>query len=299
MMLRSYCTAIIIIAAGAVTATSHHLAAAAAQTSTAQSPPAVSATIQHRVLAGATGRYLEQLTEYNDDAFQLADNPEPQARRLRERELQGKGNAFGKDKNDEKGSKKNAAFELPDGNILEVEGLTAEDEASLSSGDLIELPVEATMDGQKINVHGKPIGSPPNAGKKTSRKLATLTGDKTVVGVRVVTSCNDQTTANEAQLQDYIFDDAVNLAKQYKACSHDKLNIIKPSNRYSSNTAIASNIVNGVMTVNINQCATGSVDVNMRNEITDAINSAFDVSSPTDIADHFMCEYFACISSFE
>ena len=303
MLFRSYCTAI--IAAVAVAATSHLAAAAAQSSSTVRGSPAASETIQHRDLAGAIGRYLVQLTEYNDGAFQLADHPEPQARRLRERELQGKGNAFGKDRNGEMGSKRNAAFELPNGIILEMEGLTAEDEASLASGDLIQLPVESTftmaMDdlGQKINVHGKPIGRPPNADKKTSRKLATLEGDKTVVGVRVVTSCNDQTTANEAQLQDYIFDDAVNLAKQYKACSHDKLNIIKPSNRYSSNTAIASNIVNGVMTVNINQCATGSVDVNMRNEITDAINSAFDVSSPTDIADHFMCEYFACISSFE
>ena len=292
MLFRSYCTAAI----AAVAATSP-MAAAAAQSSnvrgasSAKDSPAASAK-QHRVLAGATGRYLEQFTEFNDDVFELADDAEPQARRLRE--LQGKGNAFGK--SGEKGNKRNAAFEMADGSIMEMEGLTAEDEASLRSGEEIELPLEATMDGQKVNVHGKPIGRPPNAGKKTSRKLATLEGDKTVVGVRVVTSCNDQTSTSAADLQQHIFDDPVNLAKQYKACSHNKLNIIKPSNRSSSNTAIASDIVNGVMTVTVNQCATGSVDVNMRNEITEAINSAFGVSAPTDIADHFMCKYFACIS---
>ena len=290
MLFRSYCTAAI----AAVAATTP-MAAAATQSSTLRGASSAedSATMQHRVLAGATGKYLEQFTEFNDDASVLAEDAEPQARRLRE--LQGKGNAFGK--SGEKGNKRNAAFELADGSILEMEGLTAEDEASLRSGDDIELPLEATMDGQKVNVHGKPIGRPPNAGKKTSRKLATLTGDKTVVGVRVVTSCNDQTSTSAADLQNHIFDDAVNLAKQYKACSHDKLNIIKPPNRSSSNTAIASDIVNGVMTVTVNQCATGSVDTTMRNEITSAINSAFGVSAPTDIADHFMCKYFACIAS--
>ena len=284
------------------------MAAAATQSSTLRGESSVQ-NMQHRVLAGVSGRYLEQLTEFNDDVFQLAEDPQPQARRLRELQGKGKGNAFGK--SSEKGSKRNAAFELEDGRILGLLGLTEEDEALLASGDDIILPAEATMDGQKVNVHGKSIGRPPNAGKQISRKLATLTGDKTVVGVRVVTSCNDQTTATEAQLQDYIFDDAVNLATQYKACSHNKLNIIKPADRSSSNTAVASNIVNGVLTVNINHCVDTYVnppcagdenidckDVIMRNEITSAINSAFGVSEPTDIADHFMCKYFAfaCIS---
>ena len=169
MLFRSYCIAI--IAAVAVAATSHLAAAAAQSSSTVRGSPAASETIQHRDLAGAIGRYLVQLTEYNDGAFQLADHPEPQARRLRERELQGKGNAFGKDRNGEMGSKRNAAFELPNGIILEMEGLTAEDEASLASGDLIQLPVESTftmamLDGQKINVHGKPTEGPLTQAKR-------------------------------------------------------------------------------------------------------------------------------------
>ena len=290
MLFRTYCTAAI----AAVAATTPMAAAAQSSTlrgaSSAEDSPAAYAK-QHRNLAGATGRYLEQLTEFNDDVFVLSEDLEPQARRLRE--LKGKSN---KPQAVSQGKKKNAAFELENGLIMEIEGMAAEDEDVFDSGEMVELPLDATMDGEKINVKGKHLAK---SGKETSRrKLATLEGDKTVVGVRVVTSCGQSTTSSEADLQQHIFDDAVNLAKQYKACSHNKLNIIKPSDRTSGNTAIASDIVNGVMTVTINQCTTAeSDDVNMRNQITEAINSAFGVSAPTDIADHFMCKYFACISS--
>ena len=284
MLFRSYCTAAI--------------AALATSTATAKSTSSVrgvahedSSAAHHRVLSGVTGKYLEQLIEYSDDSFGLADNPNGVVDR-RLRELQGNSgnsNRGGNGRGNGNGPQKQGAFELPNGVILEFEGLTAEDEASLSPGDDIILPAEATMSGTKINVHGRPIGRPPNAGNRQGRKLATLTGDKTVVGVRVVTSCNDQTTSSEADLTSYIFDDAVNLSKQYKACSHDQLNFIKPSDAVSSNTALASNIVDGVLTVNINRCATAEEDDSvMRNEITEAINSAFGVSSPTEIADHFM-----------
>ena len=296
MLFRSYCTAAI----AAMAAVSPMAAAQSSNVRGAistEDSPAASSTMQHRLLAGATGRYLVQLTEYNEDAFQLADDAEARVDR-RLRELQG--NSAGRGRSGETGPKKNAAFELPNGEILQLEGLAPGDEDLLASGDDIVLPVEATMDGQKVNVHGKPIGRPPNAGKKQGRRLATLVGDKTVVGVRVVTSCNDSTTSSAANLQQYIFDDAVNLAKQYKACSHGKLNIIKPPNRPSGNTAVVSDIVNGIVTVNINRCVTADADDGvMRNEITNAINSAFGVSAPTDIADHFMCKYFTFISLIE
>lgn len=279
MLFRSYCTA----ALAALAATTASAAQSAPSVRGASSTEEVSSSAQHRALQGATGKYLEQLIEYTEDAFQLADNPEPSGGR-RLRELQGNSG-----RNGETGPKKRAAFELPNGEIFTVEGLSREDEETLASGDDIILPPEATMSGNTINVRGKAVGRPPNAGTRQGRKLAELTGDKTVVGVRVVTSCNDQTTATEAQLTSYIFDDAVNLAKQYKACSHDQLNIIKPNNRSSNDTSKASSIINGVLTVNINQCvATGSDDINMRNEITNQINAAFGVASPTEIADHFM-----------
>jgi hypothetical protein len=283
MLFRSYCTAAI----AAMAAISPMAAAQSSNVRGATSAEDSPAAMQHRVLQGASGRYLQQLTEYNEDAFQLADDADARVdRRLREL----RGNNAGRGPSGQTGPKQNAAFELPNGEIIEIVGMDPDDEAELASGDEVILPAEATMEGShKVNVHGKRVGKPPNAGNRQGRKLATLTGDKTVVGVRVVTSCNDSTTSNAADLQQYIFDDAVNLAKQYKACSHDKLNIIKPANRASGNTAVASDIVNGIVTVNINRCVTADADDGvMRNEITSAINTAFGVSAPTQIADHFM-----------
>jgi hypothetical protein len=85
MLLPSYCTAAI----AAVAVSSSFLVAAEQSsssvrggrgTATAQSPEEAAAASameqQHRILAGATGRYLEQLIKYAEDAFQLA-NAEP------------------------------------------------------------------------------------------------------------------------------------------------------------------------------------------------------------------------------
>ena len=310
MLFRNYCIAAIAAMAATLPLTvSAQQSSSAVRGGGAASAAADDAVIlpsntQHRALGGVTGTYLVQLTEYEGtDAFTLAENPEPDVRRLRE--LQGNSNNRGGNNSNNRGGNgngnpqggphKNAAFQLSSGEILEFENLAAED-LDLPSGVEVELPVEATMAGTKINAHGKPLVKGPNANasdtarEKTGRRLATVTGDKTVVGVRVVTSCGESTTSSASALQQYIFDDAVNLATQYKACSHDKLNIIKPPNRSSSNTAVASNIENGIVTVNINRCVTGADDVEMRNEITSAINTAFGVSAPTQIADHFMCK---------
>ena len=287
MLFRSYC-----IAAIAAIAATSPLASAADQSSSSvrgaavredDAAAAASATKQHRALAGVKGKYLEQILEYAEDGFTIAGEPGVD-RRLRE--LQGNSaNSNSGGKKLETGPKKKAAFELHDGTILQMEGLTLEDEESLLSGEEITLPVEANMDGQKINVNGKPVGRGSGLGfKKQGRKLATLTGDKTVVGVRVVTACGDTYGSTAAALRSHIFEDAVNLANQYKACSHDQLNIIKAADRTSTNTAV-SNIVGGIVTVTINQCSVSGSDGVMTNEITTAINAAFGVSKPQDIAD--------------
>ena len=296
MLFRSYC-----IAAIAAIAATSPLASAADQSSSSvrgtavredDAAAAASATKQHRALAGVKGKYLEQILEYAEDGFTIAGEPGVD-RRLRE--LQGNSaNSNGSGgKKLETGPKKMAAFETADGMIYVVEGLTLEDEESLFSGEEITLPEEATMDGQRINVNGKSVGRGSGLGfKKQGRKLATLTGDKTVVGVRVVTACGDTYGSTDAALRSHIFEDAVNLANQYKACSHDQLNIIKAADRTSTNTAV-SNIVGGIVTVTINQCSVSECGANldspcngqMTNQITAAINAAFGVSKPQDIAD--------------
>ncbi len=300
MLFRNYCIAAIAAMAATLPSVSAQQSSAvrgggAASASAADDAVILPSNTQHRALGGVTGTYLVQLTEYEGtDAFTLAENPEPDVRRLRELQGNSGGNGNG---NPQGGPHKNAAFETEEGLIMELTDLAAED-LNLDSGITVTLPVTASANAKgKISLHGAKLEKGPNgnasdtAREKTGRRLATVTGDKTVVGVRVVTSCSDSTTSTAAQLQQYIFDDAVNLAKQYKACSHDKLNIIKPADRSSSNTAVASNIENGIVTVNINRCVTGSDDSVMRNEITSAINAAFGVSAPTEIADHFMCKY--------
>ena len=141
------------------------------------------------------------MTDYEGtDAFTLAENPEPDVRRLRE--LQGNSGGNGKG-NPQGGPHKNAAFEAEDGQIFELTDL-AEGDDDLPSGIQVTLPVTASANAQgKISLHGAKIEKGPNANanskafENTSRRLATVTGDKTVVGVRVVTSCGESTTTDQ------------------------------------------------------------------------------------------------------
>jgi len=120
------------------------------------------------------------------------------------------------------------------------------------------------------------------------RKLAIVTGEKTVLVVRVVSNngTGPSTSSNEESVSNKVFGndiDPVNLASQYKACSHGKLNIIKAPDRTGKSTSIS----NGVVTVTVST-TTGEGDVAMRNAITNELNSEFDVSHPTELADHAM-----------
>ena len=112
------------------------------------------------------------------------------------------------------------------------------------------------------------------------RNLAVVTGDKSVLVVRVIAS-DDTTTASVSQLSDGVFGtagDPVNLKSQFYECSREQLNIIP---------AVRSGITNGVTTVTVN-VSTSQGDAVMRNEITSALNTQFGVTSPTQIANHVM-----------
>ena len=182
----------------------------------------------------------------------------------------------------------------PNGVILELGGKTEEDDkASLSSrsSNQVIRRLSLSLSGTTVDLHHTtPV-------EYNGRKLSHLphtpvfTGTKTVVGVRVETTCGDQTTASAAELAQYIFDDAVNLATQYKACSHDKLNIIKAPNRVSTlNSWLgATNIDNGIVTAKINQCVTAANNLGaMSSTITSALENAFSPLDLDDIADHFL-----------
>lgn len=147
---------------------------------------------------------------------------------------------------------------------------------------------EMTSSGTKIDLHGNPVGRSPDASSRHGRKLATFTGDKTVIVVRVKTSCNEEPVQTAAQLEADFFDDAGGLATQFFACSHGKLNIVKGADATSTDTiSKATDIVNGIVTVFINSCVADcdGTDV-MGGEAKTALNDAFGVASPEELADH-------------
>jgi hypothetical protein len=117
------------------------------------------------------------------------------------------------------------------------------------------------------------------------RRLAIYEGDKSVLAVRVIAS-DGQTSSSEATISDSVFGtsgDPVNLASQYGACSHGKLNIVKPPNQSSGGLSINE----GVVTVTLPTTSTTTGDVTMRNAISSALETAFGVPA-YQIADHLM-----------
>jgi hypothetical protein len=119
------------------------------------------------------------------------------------------------------------------------------------------------------------------------RNLAVVT--KKILVVRVITADETSTTADEAALASNVFDDEVNVAKQYKACSHGQLNFIKADNRALTGTddGDETNITNGVTTVKIPGLVDQGPDT-MNNAITLALKQNFGVSSPNQLAHHVM-----------
>jgi hypothetical protein len=121
------------------------------------------------------------------------------------------------------------------------------------------------------------------------RNLANrATGERTILVVRVIAT-NRATSAGEGSLASGVFDDSVNVAKQYKACSHGKLNFTKPDDREltGTNNRGATDIRRGVTTVRVNMSTKRGHEA-MRNAITSALNENFGVRSPYVLADHVM-----------
>jgi hypothetical protein len=133
------------------------------------------------------------------------------------------------------------------------------------------------------------VNTTANQEEHEIRNLATANGKKTILVVRVIAN-NRATTASESALARDVFDDSVNVATQYKACSYGKLNFVKANNRDISSNKKGSgetSIRNGVTTVRVNM-STGEGEGAMRNAVTAALNQNFGVSSPTALANHVM-----------
>ena len=127
-----------------------------------------------------------------------------------------------------------------------------------------------------------------SVGKRPNRKLAvTIDDNKTVLAVKVIAS-GSASPYNEAQLSDSIFGNAGdqwNLKQGYSDCSRGQLIINEAADRSGSNVSIS----NGVVTVDLGTSVSSTAtDSTMRNAVTSALNSAFGVTSPNQLADHVM-----------
>jgi hypothetical protein len=123
----------------------------------------------------------------------------------------------------------------------------------LFSGEtLLDIPLNTTVDRATETLQ---MDDPPkllfsdDSGRRL-RSLARVTGDKTILAVRIMAS-NSGLSINEQSLSDSIFGgngDEVNLRSQYRKCSHDKLRFSPREDR----NGLTANIRNGVVTIAVN-----------------------------------------------
>ena len=168
--------------------------------------------------------------------------------------------------------------------------ISGETYISLPPGTVLLPDQTADMKGETPSI----VSS--NIRRRDGRKLANFLGKQTILGVRVIAK-DSTTTSNETVLGNSIFgsDDykepnsVLSLAAQIKACSYDKMNIMKAIDRpgRSQNSGDVS-IINGMITVRIPFVSTTEGDAIMRNAISTEINDIFDVNSPEELADYII-----------
>ena len=128
------------------------------------------------------------------------------------------------------------------------------------------------------------------------RQLAVVTGEKTVLAVKVILS-DDAYGFDDSYLECKVFgtsngseagcNDDYHLTNAYSACSFGKLQLNKASDRDRTNgSGTVSNISNGVVTVTLPNSSTSDGDRVVRNAVTTALTAAF--GTATGLADHLM-----------
>jgi len=189
-------------------------------------------------------------------------------------------------------------IQTADGRIYELINLPPNfdyTQMGLISGETyISLPPGTVLlSDQTIDMKGKIPSIVQSNMRRDGRKLANFLGKQTILGVRVIAK-DSSTTSNETVLGNSIFgsnnpDSVLSLATQIKACSNDKMNIIKAIDRSgtSQNSGDVS-ILNGMITVRIPFVSTTQGDAIMRNAISMEVNEIFDVNSPGELADYII-----------
>lgn len=161
--------------------------------------------------------------------------------------------------------------------IVNFKGMVPEEMAKKNNTAMISGKTTVFMQGARIlgDYIEVPAGVEPVFGYTTdtgnhNRKLqeSRTLGNKTMLAIRVVTP-DSATTRNAPTTSDQIFGtsgDPLNLASQYKACSHNKL-------RFAPTTVRGT--IGGVFTAYLDQNAIGTSDRTIRNAVTTQLNSIF------------------------
>jgi hypothetical protein len=129
---------------------------------------------------------------------------------------------------------------------------------------------------------------PPNANpvfgrRSDGRRLATVTGDKSVLVLRIKAA--DATTSSSVNaLGNEVFGTTGSLKSQYELCSNDQLRFVP-----AENTPVVSTVTNGVYQVEITNTVAGVNDNSViRNAAINQAKADFGVTSLTSIYDHVM-----------
>ena len=181
---------------------------------------------------------------------------------------------------------------------MKIEGFNLPRDAKDNFGHAVKSG-ESTLFVPGTQIRGNtafiPPGQDPTFGRRgflheNHRQLSVVTGDKTVLVVKIIVS-DGATTFDESELSNSVFGnsvDPVNLKSQYLACSHGKLNFNKAAARTKSGGASGgTSIANGAVTVSLPSRVVADGDGVIRNAVTMELNAMFGVSA-TSLANHLM-----------
>jgi hypothetical protein len=147
------------------------------------------------------------------------------------------------------------------------------------NGSRLEISSRATVSFTRIPDDDVEEKDEKGTRPRNARRLATE-GTKSVLVVRIKSSVDGaETTPSVAQLKDDVFNDEVCLAKQYKACSHNKLEFVP---------ATGKGVDGGVITVTIDRAVKNQNEDDVRNTALFAVNTHFDTFNIQEKFDHVM-----------
>lgn len=165
-----------------------------------------------------------------------------------------------------------------------------------SGSTILDIPVDSliNLETQTIELDEPPmLVNDKNTGGQRDRKLASTTGIKTILAVRIIAT-NSEIPSSEAQLASDIFGgdgiDLVNVRSQYLACSHEKLDFQKATSR----SGLSASVSNGVVTIQVNK-ATSVGARSMVNAVNDELTRQFN-THPSNLASYVM--YFLPTGTF-